>query len=743
MTDKARAHRTDQGTLWEEPAEPAPAPAPAPAGAPVNNAPAGAPANNAADGVSPRIAAEDFAATPVMVQYLALKREHPDALLFFQMGDFFEMFFDDAVAAAGALDIALTKRGRHLGEDIAMCGVPVHSYESYLARLIRRGFKVAICEQTEDPAAAKKRGSKAVVRRDVTRVVTAGTLTEDSLLDTRRNNFLAALAEAEGTLGLAWLDVSTGAFLTEAAEPRALSALLARVRPGEVVLPDTLLHKPALFDVFRDWKDRLSPLPAARFDSANGKKRLEALYKVAALDAFGAFGRAEIAAMGALVDYVLLTQKGKLPRLARPVRQGSGRTMDIDAATRRNLEIEETLAGGRQGSLLGAVDRTVTGAGARALAARLAAPLTDVAAIEARLDAVAFFRGNEAARETVRGLLARTPDIERALARLAVGRAGPRDLAAVRDGLGRAGDVQESLARVESPPALIAADAEGLGRHGVLVDRLARALAPDLPLLIRDGGFIAPGYAPDLDELKTLRDEGRRLAAALQARYADATGVAALKVRHNNVLGYFIEVPAKQADRLMNRPDNPFIHRQTMANATRFSTVELGELEGRIASAADKALALELKLFADLSAEVMGRAEDIGRAAGALASLDVAAALGLLAAAEDWRRPTVDDSRDLVIEGGRHPVVEAALRQADAGPFVANDCRLADGSRLWLLTGPNMAGKSTFLRQNALIAILAQTGSFVPARAARLGAVDRLFSRVGAADDLAPGRRPG
>ncbi|MEK7820147.1 MAG: DNA mismatch repair protein MutS [Pseudomonadota bacterium] len=675
-----------------------------------------------------------------MAQYLALKRDYPDTLLFFQVGDFFEMFFDDAVAAAGALDIALTKRGRHLGEDIAMCGVPAHSYESYLARLIRRGFKVAICEQTEDPAAAKKRGSKSVVRRDVTRVVTAGTLTEDSLLEARRNNFLAALAEAEGGLGLAWLDVSTGAFFTEAAETRGLSALLARVRPGEIVLADTLLQKPALFDVFRDWKDRLSPLPAARFDSANGKKRLEALYKVAALDAFGAFGRAEIAAMGALVDYVLLTQKGKLPRLARPVRQGSGRTMEIDAATRRNLEIEETLAGGRQGSLLGAIDRTVTGAGARALAARLAAPLTDVAAIEARLDAVAFFRGHEAARDALRGLLARTPDIERALARLAVGRAGPRDLAAVRDGLGRAGDVQESLARIETPPALVAADADGLGRHGVLVDRLARALAPDLPLLIRDGGFIASGYAPDLDELKTLRDEGRRLAAALQARYADMTGVAALKVRHNNVLGYFIEVPAKQADRLMSRPDNLFIHRQTMANATRFSTVELGELEGRIASAADKALALELKLFADLSAEVMGRAEDIGRAASALASLDVAAALGLLAAAEDWSRPTVDESRDLVIEGGRHPVVEAALRQGGAGPFVANDCRLADGSRLWLLTGPNMAGKSTFLRQNALIAVLAQMGSFVPARAARLGVVDRLFSRVGAADDLARGR---
>ena len=749
MAENARARTKGQGSLWEETEAPSEAPSDPPSGiqptAASESSCEGTPngvtrQQNIGGGDSPA-GADDFAATPVMAQYLALKREYPETLLFFQLGDFFEMFFADAIAAAGALDIALTKRGKHLGQDIPMCGVPVHSYESYLARLIRKGFKVAICEQREDPAAAKKRGPKATLRREVTRVMTAGTLTEDALLDSRRNNFLAAVAEAEGALGLAWLDVSTGAFFTEPVGAFALPAALARIDPREIVLGDQLLQNPALFETLRDWKKRLSPLPAVRFDSANGRKRLESLYGVATLDAFGAFGRAEIAAAGALVDYVALTQKGKLPRLARPVRQGSGTTMEMDAATRRNLELEESLAGERQGSLLGAVDRTVSGLGARALAARLAAPLADVAAIDRRLDAVEFFLKDENIRERTRAALARTPDIERALARIALGRAGPRDLAAMREGLTRAGELREIVAAARlPPPTLVADDVEGLGRWGALVDRLARALAPELPGLLRDGGFIASGYSPELDELRTLRDESRRLAAALQARYAEDSGVAALKVRHNNVLGYFIEVPAKQADRLISRPDQLFIHRQTMANAVRFSTVELGELEGRIATAAEKALALELKLFADLSGEILGRAEDIGRTAAALAGLDVAAALGLVAAREGWCRPSVDQSADLWVEGGRHPVVEAALKREGRESFVANDCALTDGARLWLLTGPNMAGKSTFLRQNALIAILAQMGSFVPALSVRLGIVDRLFSRVGAADDLARGR---
>ncbi|MGF1639982.1 MAG: DNA mismatch repair protein MutS [Rhodospirillales bacterium] len=680
--------------------------------------------------------------TPMMAQYLAIKREHPDCLLFYRMGDFYEMFFDDAVTAAAALDITLTKRGRHLGEDIPMCGVPVHSHESYVARLIRQGFRVAVCEQTEDPAAARRRGPKAVVERRVVRVMTAGTLTEDSLLESRRHNYLVACAEATGGIGLAWIDVSTGDFQTQPLDGADLSAALARLEPGEIIVSDDAVRRPALAQALGEWHQRLTPLPAARFDSINGQRRLEALYGVGTLDAFGDFSRAEVAAAGALVDYIELTQKGRLPRLGRPRRLSKGAVMEIDAATRRNLELTRTLAGDRKGSLVAVVDRTITGAGARLLTARLAAPLTDRHEIESRLDMVGFFIEADRTRAALRAALRRCPEIERCLSRLSVGRGGPRDLAAVRDALALTAEMR-SLFATDGVPAIapgIAACLADLGDHRPLVDRLARALAPELPIAARDGGFVAAGHLAALDELRALRDESRRLIAALQARYAAETGVQALKIRHNNVLGYFVEVSARQAERMPAGPGAPFIHRQTMANAVRYTTVELGGLEERIARAADRALALELSVFEDLVAGVVAAAEPIARAAAAVAALDVAAALAEVAADRGYRRPVIDDGLDFRVRGGRHPVVEAALAEHEGGRFVANDCDLADGRRLWLLTGPNMAGKSTFLRQNALIAVLGQIGSYVPAEDARFGVVDRLFSRVGAADDLARGR---
>ena len=687
-------------------------------------------------------AATAAATTPMMAQYLEIKRAHADFLLFYRMGDFYEMFFEDAKRAAAALDIALTKRGQHKGEDIPMCGVPVHAAEGYLARLIRQGFKVAICEQTEDPAAAKKRGGKAVVRREVVRVVTPGTITEDELLDSRAHNYLAALAEAAGALGLAWLDVSTGDFLAQPVAPGSLGAVLARLAPGELLVPERLLQKPALFEVLGEWKNALSPLPSARFDSENARARLESVYKVKAIEAFGAFSRAEVAAAGTLIDYVELTQKGRLPRLSPPRRLALGAVMEIDTATRRNLELTAALSGGRRGSLLATIDRTVTGAGARLLAAQLAAPLTDPAAIAARQDMVAFFAAEETLRGRLRETLRKCPDVARALSRLTLGRGGPRDLAAVRDALIQAEALRGllSLDGLTPPPANLAAALNDLGAHATLIDRLSRALAPELPLMARDGGFIAPGYAPQLDELKTLRDESRRLIAGLQSGYAKTTGIASLKIKHNNVLGYFIEVTPTHADKVPSGAEAPFIHRQTLASAVRFSTVELGELERKIASAADKALAVELQLFEDLVAEVTGRAEEIDRAARALAALDLGAALAELAVEGRWCRPKVDETAAFCVTAGRHPVVEAALAEAQGPGFIANACDLGPEQRLWLVTGPNMAGKSTFLRQNALIAVLAQIGAFVPAEAAHIGVVDRLFSRVGAADDLARGR---
>ena len=686
---------------------------------------------------SPTIPAD---ATPMMAQFLEIKHRHPDHLLFYRMGDFFELFFDDAVKAASALDITLTRRGKHEGQDIPMCGVPVHAADTYLARLIRKGFRVAICEQIEDPAESRKRGPKHPVKRAVTRIVTAGTLTEDNLLDARKHNFLAALAEAAGELALASVELSTGEVEFQPVTLAGLAAALARLQPGELLLSERLLQKPELFELLAEWRSVLTPQPNARFDSESGRVRLAKLYGVGTLDGLGPFGRAECAAGGALVDYIELTQCSKLPQLGPPRRLAAGAVMEIDASTRRNLELASTLSGERRGSLLDAIDRTITGAGARRLAADLAGPLTDPTSINARLDLVEIFVRGERLRGDVRALLKECPDMARALSRLTLGRGGPRDLAGLRDGLAVTGRLKPMLAALPEAASdgLLRRAVAELGEHGVLVDRLARALAPDLPLFTRDGGFIAAAYAFELDEWRQLRDESRRLMANLQARYAEATGIGALKIRHNNVLGYYVEVTPAHAGKLDSGPGGLFIHRQTMANAMRYTTVELGEIETRIGQAADKALALELALFEDLVGEAAARADAIQLAAAALAALDVAAAHAELAAERQYRRPIVEPGTGFEIRGGRHPVVEANLPAGTR--FVGNDCTLEPGRRLWLLTGPNMAGKSTFLRQNALIAVLAQIGAYVPAEAARIGIVDRLYSRVGAADDLARGR---
>lgn len=690
----------------------------------------------------------DKSVTPMMAQYLKLKADHANEVLFYRMGDFYELFFDDAVQAAAALDIALTKRGKHLGEDIPMCGVPVHSHEAYLNKLIRKGFRVAICEQVEDPAEAKKRGSKSVVKRDVVRVVTPGTITEDVLLESRRNNFLASIARAQFDYAVAWLDVSTGDFKTQSASALEIAAIMSRLQPGELIVADNLLNDDALSHVWFDVDDRLTPLPGSRFDSENGRRRIEAIFGIKTLDAFGQFNRAELAAAGGLIDYVELTQKGKLPRLRPLERVEQGAVMEIDAATRRNLEITDAMAGGRQGTLLDAIDMTVTGMGARLLSSRLSAPLTDPAATNRRLDLIDAFAVDGRARDDVRDLLKSVPEIPRALSRISIGRGGPRDLVAIRSGLIAAQSIKDRVADV--PSLSLSEDMSGiaaaLGGHDELVRELGKALIDEPPAALADGGFVAAEYNPRLDELRGLRDESRRLIAGLQKKYAEDTGIQNLKVRHNNVLGYFIEVTAKHGDGVPTGGDSPYIHRQTMANAVRFATVELSDLESEISRAADRTLALEHEIFATLTEQILKSAPEIDQSAHGIAQLDVASAAAELAINENYVRPTVDDSMAFVIEAGRHPVVEKALNKAGDGPFVANDCRLEPGddddpaAPLWLLTGPNMAGKSTFLRQNAVIAVLAQAGLFVPAGRVHIGTVDRLFSRVGAADDLARGR---
>ena len=714
--------------------------------APANAAPA---RPRAVCGEAGRAPAVSSRRRPMMAQYQEIKSAHPDHLLFYRMGDFYELFFDDARAASDALDIALTRRGFHQGQDVPMCGVPVVSAEGYLQRLIRKGFKVAVCEQVEDPAEARKRGPKAVVRRQVVRLVTPGTLSEDALLDARAANYLAALAQAEGALALAWAEMSTGEFMVMGVTHASLPAALARIEPGELLVPEPLLETAALFELFAEWKQVLTPQPRTLFDSVSARRDLAGLYGVASLDGLGSFTRPELAAAGAVVGYLRLTQNGALPRLARLRATRAGAAVAIDAATRRNLELTAALEGGSAGSLLAVIDRTATGAGARLLRARLTAPLTDPDAIAERLDGVGFLVEAEGARHALGEGLRRCPDVERALSRLGLGRGGPRDLAAVRDALGQIPAIRAAFdaapaGGLQAPPAALVRCLKALGHHETLVERLTSALVASPPPGIREGGVIARGYDPALDEMVELRDHSRRLIGELEARYRAETGVGALKVRHNNVLGYYVETPAGRAGALPEL----FIHRQTLASAVRYTTVELGELEARINGAADKALALEQQHFDDLRADVLRRADDIARAASALAALDVAQGLAHLAVERRYVRPVVDGTAAFEIRGGRHPVVEAmgagaagAAGGAEGGaPFVPNDCNLGDDARIWLVTGPNMAGKSTFLRQNALIAVLAQMGSFVPAAAARIGAVDRLFSRVGAADDLARGR---
>jgi DNA mismatch repair protein MutS len=690
-------------------------------------------------------------ATPVMEQYIEIKAANPDCLLFYRMGDFYELFFEDAEVAARALGIVLTKRGKHLGRDIPMCGVPIHRADEYLHRLIALGHRVAVCEQLEDPAEAKKRGGKSVVRRDVIRLVTPGTLTEDTLLDAKRNNYLLAIARARASVGeesrfaLAWIDISTGEFRIAECDRAGLAADIARLEPGEIIVSDALYGDSALAPYLRSLP-AVTPLARDVFDGATAERRLATYFGLSTTESFGALSRLELTAAAACISYVERTQLGGRPSLSAPVRETQGATLSIDQATRSNLELVRTLSGERRGSLLAAIDRSVTAAGARLLAQRLAAPLTEPAAIARRHDAVEFFVTDAAARADMRERLAAAPDLARALARLVVARGGPRDLAAIRDGIIAAGGLADELEKRANIAAELAQAARALRRlDPALARELNAALAEELPHLKRDGGFVRAGYDAALDEARALRDESRRVIAALQARYADTTSVRALKIRHNNVLGYFVEVTAQHGDRLMAPPLNAtFIHRQTLAGQVRFTTTELGELEAKIASAADRALGIELETFERLAATVTAAAAAIKDAAEALAVIDVATALAQLAVERHYTRPQIDASLDFVVEGGRHPVVEQMLA-GDGGPFVANDCDLSPPSaaangRIYLVTGPNMAGKSTYLRQNALIAILAQMGGFVPARRAKIGAVDRLFSRVGAADDIARGR---
>ncbi|MGE0054317.1 MAG: DNA mismatch repair protein MutS [Hyphomicrobium sp.] len=729
------------------------------------------PGSDGSQGRTTRPAAEGASGdvTPSMAQFLEIKAANPDCLLWYRMGDFYELFFEDAVAASQALGIVLTKRGKHHGQDIPMCGVPIHRADEYLQKLIRQHFRVAVCEQLEDPAEARKRGSKAVVKRDVVRLVTPGTLTEEALLDAKARNYLTAIFKAppsanardsDGTFALASLDISTGECEIGEISASDFPGELVRLSPTEVLVSDVLLADQGLMKWVEIAGGKETPLPAQYFDSAAGERDLKASLGVRELAAYGSFSRTELAAAGALLKYIDLTQMGRKPLLRAPRKSGIARVMAIDAASRTSLELVKSSSGEKATSLLAAIDRTVTAPGARELQARVSSPLNDPSEIDSRLDAVSFLQERQRLIDTLRAALRAAPDIARALSRLAFNRGGPRDLGAIRDGLAAASSCAKELKAAANALGLPVALAHIVAHLEVpeadtLATSLSAALGEDLPHLKRDGGFIRAGYSADLDKARALRDDSRLVMAGLEARYIEDTGIKTLKVRHNNILGFFIEVTQLNAKPLLSVPLNEiFRHRQTMANAVRFTTTELVEIEGQIASASERALNLEQDIFAELQAAISKLEHPLSQIAAALAELDVYSGLSVLALEQNYVRPNVDNSDSFDIRGGRHPVVEQALSKAQSGAFIENDCVLGRAAapsappgfdelpeaRIWLVTGPNMAGKSTFLRQNALIAVLAQMGSFVPARSAHMGVVDRLFSRVGASDDLARGR---
>lgn len=670
-------------------------------------------------------------ATPMMIQYLKIKKEHPGSLLFYRMGDFYELFYEDAIIASKALNITLTKRGKDKGQDIPMCGVPFHAYENYLAKLVKQGHKVAICEQLENPIDAKKRGAKSVVKRGVTRVVTPGTLIEDSLLNAHDHNFLVSLYKKNNNIGLSVVDISTGAFFIECFNPEKLSTVLSKITPSEIIVPENLIKDINLIKLLDEWKNKLTLIPTSRFNIESCKEQLEKTFNVNVLDSFGNFSNVEIIAAGGLVDYIYLTQKGNCPRLDIPKRIFDKDYLEIDSITRKNLELDHSLSGNDKISLIHTINRTVTNIGARLLSMFMRAPLTSAEKINNRLDMVQFFVANEPLSKKLRDILKSSTDAERSLSRLSLGKGGPRDLACIRDMLTIAHEIRNNLNNNSLPSELQKA-LNDLGEHSFLIKSLKKALSENLPLLARNGDFIANNYNQELDEIRSLRDNTKHLISSLQKKYIQTTGINTLKIKYNNVLGYFIEVTTNNSSKL----NDSFIHRQTLVNSMRYTTVELSELEKKIFSATDSALNLEIELFNRLVKNILSFSKDIILAVRALATIDVFSSFAILSKEENYNRPIIDNSLSFNIKKCRHPIVEHIMKNKSTSDFIANNCHLGSENLLWLITGPNMAGKSTFLRQNALLIILAQMGSFVPAEKAHIGVVNRLFSRIGAVDNL-------
>ncbi len=675
--------------------------------------------------------------TPMMKQYLDIKSSYPNAIVFYRMGDFYEMFFEDANVAAPILGIALTKRGQYQDKDIPMCGIPFHSSDAYIAKLIGKGQKIVICEQMESPEEAKKRGAKSVVRREAVRIITPGTITEDNLLNSSSSNFLVSIASIKEEVALAWTDISTGEFYTSISSFTSLNNDLARINPQEILISDKLYQQESINLALADFRRIVTIQANNLFDLSKAEHKIKQYYNVISSDAFGIYTQVELIACGAILEYVELTQKTNQIRLRYPSRLNHSLFMAIDAATRRNLELNISSSGEKRDSLLHLINKTRTSSGSRLLVQYIAAPLIDVEAINNRLDLVEFFIKNIELTEEIIPLLGAIGDVERSLARFSFNRAGPRDLQVISNSLNAANFILSSFAHFEGDVSnLLQRHLANLGNFDNLILELDSALNGELPLLARDGGFIKQGYNPKLDQLLELKQNSQQQLQQLRQKYIKETGITSLKITYNNVLGYFIDITPQHASKMK---EESFIHRQTLASSVRYTSIELRELEKDLLNLADNILKLELELYTQLVALILEKSVELTLFAYAISTIDVASSFGLLALANNYSRPIIDNSLEFNIVDGRHPIIENVLSKQKQ-EFIANDCHLRLEQNLWLITGPNMAGKSTFLRQNALIAILAQMGSFVPARSAHFGIVDKIFSRVGAADDLARGR---
>jgi DNA mismatch repair protein MutS len=658
--------------------------------------------------------------TPLMRQYLAAKAEYPDTLLFFRMGDFYELFYDDARKAARLLDITLTQRGESAGAPIPMAGVPYHAVESYLAKLVRTGESVAICEQIGDP------NGKGPMQRKVVRVVTPGTLTDEALLPERRDNLLLAIAAGASGYGLAWADLAGGRFLLcEVTDADALAAELARLAPAE-----TLISEDAVWPQPVASLTGLRKRPPWHFDATSARRELTRFFGTRDLSGFGADDLTlAVAAAGCLLAYLQETQRAALPHLSGLAVESADETVAMDAATRRNLELDTHPSGDTRYTLLGVLDSTITPMGARALRRWLHRPLRDHAALRLRHQSLAALM-ESGALDALREQLRAIGDLERILARVALRSARPRDLATLRDGLAAAPDLHATLAKVDSP--LLNKLLERLGEHADMMHLLQAAIIERPPALLREGGAVADGYDAELDELRKLSTHADQYLVELEQRERAATGIATLKVGYNRVHGYYIEFGKAQADKAPAH----YTRRQTTKNAERYITEELKAFEDKVLSAKERALMRERALYDGVLDALIEKLAPLKQAAQALAELDVLAALAERADALDWSRPELVDEPVIAIERGRHPVVE----QVRDEPFEPNDLALDDARRMLVITGPNMGGKSTYMRQNALIVLLAHIGSHVPADSARIGPIDRIFTRIGAGDDLARGQ---